>query len=135
MSNVVHMQPGRDFEEEMERRLGLDRVPGSGNQPFWKLDLSGLKIRLSLKFTKFKSVPLSADEIDEAVDACLGPGGTGDTPAWLTRSCASPDYDLITFRLADVQELFTERRTFFKESKAAAKERTASVPPLLRDDE
>lgn len=126
---------GLEFEEEMASRLGAKRIVGSGNQWHSKLDLKGKLARLSLKFTKNKSFVVDQALIDEAVNACEGPGGDGSVPLWLFRLNNSK-YDMIMLRLNDFEMMQeTDVQLIQKEStKAQVKRKRASVPQLFRNE-
>lgn len=126
---------GGEFEERFAREMGLDRVPGSGNQWISQLDLKGFAARWSLKWTRFRSFQLDTDLIDEAVIACEGPGGTGEMPLWGVELNDNPDYDLVIMRKSDFKRMTQEELVLSRESKADARRRLAGVPQLLREED
>lgn len=126
---------GLGFEEEFAEQMGLEQVPGSGSGPFWKLDLQGFAARWSLKFTRFKANPIGVIEMEEAIEACEGSGGSGEMPMWGGRMGGDPRYDFVMMRAGDFKKLTEGRLVLTQESKADAKRRTASVPVLMRDEE
>ena len=127
---------GTEFEQEMSRELGLKRIVGSGSTWHSKLDLKGILARWSLKFTMFKSFVVNQSLIDEAVEACEGPGGDGTTPIWLFR-IGSPKYDMIMIRKNDfkmMQETHTELLKL-ESTKSDQKRKRASIPQLFRNED
>lgn len=126
-------QHGFDFEEKLAADLGLDQVPGSGSGPIWKLDLQGFTARWSLKSTQFKSYPMNVDDIDEAVDVCLGPGGTGEVPMWGIR-IHDDDHILICMTPDTFKRIASGELKLTQESKGEARRRRASVPALFREE-
>lgn len=130
------MNIGRQFEEDLAREFGLNRVPGSGNQLHSKLDVSGKGARWSLKATHKKSITLTQEIIDEALEACLGLNGDGSVPIWALRIETSK-YDLVVLtkddfkalQRGDLNVINSERG----KEKVEERRRRASVPTLLQD--
>lgn len=91
---------GTEFEKEMEKELGLTRVPGSGNQWYSKLDLIGKAARWSLKYTSSKSYRLTQSDVDEAVEATQSLTGDARVPLMLIR-LEDEEYDLVVIRKRD----------------------------------
>lgn len=126
---------GLEFEKEMAKELGLKQVVGSGNKWYSRLDLRNEIARWSLKFTSKKSFEVNQKLIDEAVDACEGPGGDGTIPIWLFRLQKSK-YDMVMMRKDDfllMQEgnvNFTPTPASEKTKKKRAK---ALKPQLFRE--
>jgi hypothetical protein len=131
---VPDTQHGFDFEETFAREMGLDPVPGSGNQWHSKLDETGFGARWGLKSTQFKSYPVSQGEIDEVVMACEGPGGAGEMPLWAFR-IGDDEHVLIGIRPVDFKRLAAGELVLARETKAESRRRRASIPILLRDEE
>lgn len=125
---------GVDFEKELSKEFGLQRVPGSGNQAHSKLDLSGNGFRWSLKATSSASASIRASDIEEATTASFGLNGTGETPLWAYRI---QDYDMIMLRKSDFKALCAgDLRPIGVEKgkeKVNERRRLASTPSLLRD--
>ncbi len=126
---------GTEYEKEMESRLGLKRIVGSGSTWHSKLDLKGLIGRWSLKFTRNKSFVVDQTLIDEAVYACEGPGGDGSVPLWLFRLNNSK-YDMVMLRLNDFEMMQeTDVQLIEKQDKKSqVKRKLASTPQLFRDE-
>ena len=126
---------GLEFEEEIAKELRLERIVGSGNKWHSKLDLKGILARWSLKFTSKKSFVVTQSLIDEAVDACEGPGGDGSTPVWLIR-IGSRKYDMILLRKIDFLQMQTEEVIYTGDTttKSDLKRAKAAVPQLLREN-
>lgn len=123
------------FEKKFAKRNGLQQVPGSGNQWTSKLDLKGLGARWTLKSTKFRSFPLSMDIVEEMVEACEGPGGTGEIPMGAVELDNRHDGEVIVFmRESDFNRLQQEQISLTRETRAEAKRRAAEVPQLMRED-
>ena len=126
---------GLEFEDEMAAELGLNNIVGSGSTWHSKLDLKGILARWSLKFTKNKSFVVDHILIDEAVNACEGPGGDGSVPIWLIR-IGNSKYDMIMLRKNDfkmMQETDVEL-LHVESTKIEQKRKRASVPQLFRDE-
>jgi hypothetical protein len=88
---------GRDFEEELSEEFGIQKVPGSGNQWYSKLDLKGFAARWSLKSTEKKSISISQSTIDEAIKACYDLSGDSTTPLWAFR-IGDREHDMVMMR-------------------------------------
>lgn len=99
MSNI-----GDDFEQDLSKEFGLDRVPGSGNQWHSKLDLHGKGARWSLKATSKDSISISRRIIDEAIRATGGLSGDGAIPIWAFR-IGDKEFDVILLRKDDFKLL------------------------------
>lgn len=127
---------GDKFEHDLSSEFGLDRVPGSGNQSHSKLDLVGHGFRWSLKATSNASASIRIADIEEAIDACYGLNGTGETPLWAFRI---RDEDLIMMRKSDFIALNAGDMHAIGVEKGKEKvierRRRAATPSLLRDDD
>jgi len=128
-------EKGRQFEKEAAKELGLDLVPGSGNQWHSKLDLKGRATRWSLKFTDTKSYRLDQSDIDEAYVATQGLTGDGRVPLWLVRLQTS-DYDLVIMKKEDFLALQSGEVEFYEEKirKSDIRRARAKVPFILREE-
>lgn len=126
-------QHGFDFEDSFAERNGLDKVPGSGNQWHSKLDLHGFSIRVSCKSTQMKSYPVNVGDIDEAREACYGPGGTGEIPVWAIR-IHDDDHVMVMVEESTWRRMTQENMVMSKQDVASARRERASVPALLRED-
>lgn len=128
---------GRLFEKELAKELGLQIVPGSGNQWHSKLDLKGKLARWSLKYTGAKSFTITQHDVTEAVEATQGISGDGSIPVWAIR-LQSPEFDLILLRKNDFLLLQEgEIRIVGDDSppkKSDIRRARSHVPVLLRDD-
>ncbi len=129
MSNI-----GDKFESDLSSEFGLQRVPASGNQPHSKLDLVGRGFRWSLKATGNLSASIKHSDITEAIEACFGLNGTGETPLWAYRI---QDEDMIMMRKSDFIALNAGDIRAVGEEKGKEKvnerRRKAATPSLLRD--
>lgn len=115
------MNIGTEFENELAKELGLKRVPGSGNQWHNKLDVKGRGTRWSLKATGDSGFRIDASMLREAIDACGGIGGTGETPVWAVRI---PDGDFIIMRSEDWIRFMKEDAEFSIPQSSAEKRRS-----------
>ncbi len=129
MSNI-----GDKFESDLSSEFGLKRVPGSGNQSHSKLDLVGNGFRWSLKSTGKSSASIKSSDIAEAVEACYGLNGTGETPIWAYRI---DDHDMIMMRKEDFKAIQRGELSIINVEKGKEKvnerRRRAATPSLLRD--
>ena len=92
------MNIGTEFELDLAKRLGLKRVPGSGNKWHNKLDIKGRGTRWSLKATGDSGFRVDSSMLSEAIVSCEGIGGSGETPVWAVRIS---DGDFIIMRAED----------------------------------
>jgi hypothetical protein len=119
-------QDGLDFEVDLAVALGVDRVPGSGNQWYSKLDLKGKGFRISAKSSR-KHVIVDNDLIDEAIVGC----DDGTTPLWAIRI---PAGDFIMLDLDDFKSLMAGEIEFeIPVTKREERKARASVPQLFRE--
>lgn len=124
---------GTTFEKEISRRLGLARVPGSGNQWHSKLDLTGRLSRWSLKFTEKDRYSLKQSDIDEMDSATQSLTGDGRIPLMLLR-LAEPKYDLVVMHLEDFLAMQDEGVEFMESAPGTSRKRAeaAKIPGLFR---
>lgn len=126
---------GAQFEHDLSEEFGLNRIPGSGNQAHSKLDLAGNGFRWSLKATGKASASIRTSDIEEAIDACYGLNGTGETPLWAYRI---DGHDLVLMRKEDFVSLQKGEIRAINEEKGKEKvnerRRLAETPSLLRDE-
>lgn len=126
---------GDEFEDDLSIEFGLLRTPGSGNKAAAKLDLYGHGFRWSLKATDAASASIKLSDVHEAVQACYGIAGTGETPLWAFRI---QDEDLIMMRKSDFVALNAGDISAIGEEKGKEKvierRRRAATPSLYRDD-
>lgn len=123
---------GLDFEHELAKEFGLEKVPGSGSVWYSKLDLKKYKFRWSLKSTIRKVWPLRYIDIEEDIRNCLGPGSDGFSPIWAIRN---PLGDFILMRKEDFKLMQDEdiKLIDVDRPQVAARKKRASRPELLRD--
>lgn len=127
------MEKWEEFEHDLAKELGLQRVAGSGNQWHSKLDIRGKDTRWSLKYTEEKGVNLTRATLAEAILACGGIGGTGETPVWAVRLEGMDDF--VMMRLSDWKAFFLENSAFRIESSRTQDRRArAKTPQLMRED-
>ena len=129
------MALGREFEEDLAYRFGLNQTPGSGNQWHSKLDIAGMGARWSLKFTKGRTFTIDYDLIDEAREATGGLGGGGEIPIWGIR-IGDPKYTFVMVSDIDFERMFAEEVKLVRtaSARAEARRRLASTPQLLRGE-
>lgn len=124
---------GREFESFWAKLFGGKTTPASGARWYSKLDVKTGQILWSLKFTSFKSFPLSQKLLDEAFDASEGMGGEGTIPAMGLR-IGSEEYDVVVLRRDDFLRLTKGEVDFQVEPTVTDIRRARSrVPILLRD--
>lgn len=129
-------EKGLQFERDWSERFGLDLVPGSGAVWHSKLDLkSDRRARWSLKYTEKKSYSIKTADIDEAVDACEGPGGDGSVPVWGFR-IGGEGHELIALRPDDFELLQRGelRLVGERETKGSERRRRSTIPVLMREE-
>lgn len=130
MPDRAAIERGRVFESEVNATLGLNDVPGSGNQWDERSDGRG-RLRVSSKSEIKRTWGRTRSQLAEAIDLAQG---TGETPA-LAIEEPEDGARLIIFRLEDFAELFGADWTIAaKPSKAEERRARASVPALLRDE-
>lgn len=130
------------FEKMFAKLFGAKEVPGSGNQPFRKLDTEqGSFILWSLKATHKKSFSVTKKDLEEAYEAVRGLGGVGsDTIAGLAICFVEGDEPKPTDKIVVVLDIhdyisqLKEKPEIFKASKSDEKYARAAVPQLLRQD-
>jgi hypothetical protein len=125
------MNIGTEFEHDLARELGLQRVPGSGNRWFAKLDIRGRGTRWSLKATDDNGFRVDEGMLDEAINACESIGGTGETPVWAVRIRAG---DFIIMRADDWIRFMKEESFSIPQTKSEERRARSKVPQLLREE-
>jgi len=125
------MNIGFEFESFLADRLGLQRVPGSGNKWYNKLDVRGRGTRWSLKATGESGFRVTSNMINEALNVTDGIGGTGETPVWAVRV---DEGDFIIMLLEDWIKLVKEEGFSIPPTKTDEKRRRANTPQLLRGE-
>lgn len=136
---MTPQERGREFEDELALEFGLDVVPGSGSQWHSKLDITGKGARWSLKYTEGHSVPLTAVDLYEAVEACEGIGADGSMPLWAIRMeklFGVCETDFVLLRKEDFRSLAAGELELIapEKPKAAQRKARAAIPALLRED-
>lgn len=129
MPRGKEQQAGIDYEERMAKVIGARVQPGSGNQWYAKLDLSGRGMLWSLKHTGKDFFRLSRAIMLEGIKAAVD---EGCIPGWLV-DIAGRDYVIMLSE--DFMMLMEEEHKVVKQSKSRARHRAAAVPALLRDQE
>lgn len=128
-------QQGRLFENKLASKLGAETVPGSGNQPFQKLDIEGAEFLVSCKWTDNSSIRLDASALEELQEASRGLGGNSLVPLLAARVAASQNGAEKVYAVLDLDDfisLLQEGITLFKQSKREAKYDSAETPSLFR---
>lgn len=125
MSNI-----GRQFEDDLAAELGVQRVPGSGNQWHSKMDVYGRDMRWSLKATEKNGYRLDEEFFEECLRATGGLHGTGETPMWALRF---PFGDFVIMRKDDFISTSGEF-TVPTSTRAQERKNRSTVPQLLRED-
>jgi uncharacterized membrane protein len=122
---------GAQFEEDLSEEFGMERMPGSGNQPWWKLDLAGKGFRFSLKATAAQTATIKASDIDEALTEARK---NGEVPAWAYRIDGR---DMVMLEKSDFVALCKGELPLYLPSKYSkgAEERVArsKIPAFMRD--
>lgn len=123
---------GRQFEEEFAEELGLEPVPGSGNQWHSKLDVTGGGARWSLKATGHASASIKKKDVLEAEEACVD---TGEI-SLMGFALDYPDDPVIGVWMGidTFKQLAAGELTLVTETKSDAKRRLAHLPELLREE-
>jgi hypothetical protein len=127
------MNIGTEFENDLASELGLQRVPGSGNQWHAKLDVKGRGTRWSLKATSDDGFRVSHSMIMEAIFATEGIGGTGEIPVWAIRLGTGDDF--IIMRKQDWIRFMKDEGFSIPKSKSEERRQRAATPQLLREEE
>lgn len=122
---------GREWEREFAAEMGGELVPASGALWFAKLDVGDRHFLWSLKATGKGERTIARDELREVVEACEGPGGTGDMPGMALKIDGEA---FVLLRLSDFRHVVEEKIQYVKQSKADAKRDRARLPILLRDE-
>lgn len=130
---------GTLFEELFAKLFGLKKVKASGALPFWKLDVEGKRILLSLKATEAKSFRVTKDDLDEALDAIYGPGGLGGDYVPGMAICLvqdgvpkASDPMFIMLEANDLVRLLQEEAEVFALDKESETIQIGETPGLLR---
>lgn len=122
---------GRAFEVEWALRVGGKSQPGSGNQWFARMDVPDLSVLWSCKWTDKPNFTLTPAIVNEVVNACLAPGGSGAIPGVTIQTSA---FAIVALRAEDFLQIVTDKMKWAPERKSDAKRRRADIPELLRDD-
>lgn len=122
-------QEGRDYEVELAKRIGGKPVPGSG-AGFTKLDVHGLNLVASLKYTRDKSFRLEDRLFTEVRDAIHAPGGVGSGIGAVVVRTAG--FETITFKLDDALMMFSEDVRIATSASYGVVDMSKRGPELLR---
>lgn len=126
---------GRQFEDDFAEQMGLQRVPGSGNQWHSKMDVRGKGALWSLKATKHASFSLKHEDWIELLTATYGMDGDGRVPFMAIRIYAEDDpIDLVVMTTDDFRAIASGDYQYVQESRVEAKRRRADIPELLREE-
>lgn len=129
-------QAGRDWEKRFAKLVGAELVPGSGSAWYAKLDVNGISVLWSLKWTGKETFTVTKSLVREAVHAVDAPGGVGG--GVLPGVAIEVDGEsFVMFRASDfVGALESEKPLTYQSAdpKGAEARRAASrIPALLRD--
>jgi hypothetical protein len=128
------MNIGEKFEQELSEEFGLQKVSGSGNKWYSRLDLFGQGARWSLKATSKKSLSISEETIVEAINACEGIGGDGSIPVWAFRIGS---HDIISLRKEDFKSFQKGELKLIGDGvgqQVIQRRNRAATPSLFRDE-
>lgn len=132
----TEQEKGRQFESEFASEFGGKLQPGSGNTPFYKLDVEGKAVLNSLKYTaeKNKSIRILQSDLDEVNEAVYGIGGLGGefTPA-LSFKLGGETYTLI--KTHDLVKLLQQNIEIFAPPKNSERKAKANTTALDRRQE
>lgn len=125
-------QEGIAFEKRFSKKYESDRVPGSGNGVFYKMDSKNSKFLWSLKYTSKKSYSFKKEDFEEVKNEVYGPGGIGleYVPA-MAIELEGEAYCLLL--MDDLVKLLEENIKVYNTNKAKEKRERAKTPRLLRD--
>jgi hypothetical protein len=118
---------GTQFELDLAKELGLNRVPGSGNQWYAKLDVSGKGTRWSLKATGKKGFRVDDEFVEEAVAGLQH----DEVPMWAVRIEEVGDF--VMMRKEDWIRERKEKTFTIPATKAEERRSRAKVPQLMRE--
>ena len=125
-------EEGREFEGSFSGKYGGDKVPGSGNGKFFKLDVRDSKFLWSLKWTGKKSFSFKKSDLKEVEDEVYGPGGLGhEYVPGLATELEGEIY--ATIKMDDLVKLLEQDVKIFQPDKATVKRQRANTPSLMRD--
>lgn len=126
MARGKDQQAGIDYEKRMAKVIGARIQPGSGNQWFAKLDLSGRSVLWSLKHTGKDFFRITKAILSEAIHAA---NDEGSIPGWMIDIAGE---DFVLMRGNDFRMLMEEETKIIAEDKGAAKRRRAGTSSLRR---
>ena len=134
------MQIGRKFESLFAKLFGGTEVPGSGNQPFRKMDIEGDSLLWSLKATKKESFRLNKKDLKEVYEAVRGPGGVGGSVIPGLAICfvegeepSTKDEIFAVIPMNDLVALFEDEAKIFENTKPKEKLKKTEIPTLFRE--
>ena len=125
-------QEGIAFEKRFSKKYESNRVPGSGNGVFYKMDSKDSKFLWSLKHTSKKSYTFKSEDLEEVKKEVYGPGGIGleYIPA-MAVELEDEVYCLLL--MDDLVKLLEQNIKVYNTNKAKEKRERAKTPRLLRD--
>lgn len=122
---------GREFERFWAKLFGGSVTPASGARWYSKLDVKTRGMLWSLKFTSFRSFPLTQEVLSEAFEAATGIGSEGVIPALGIR-VGSEAFDVVVLRRDDFLAMVREGVSFVEPTRSDVKKARSKVPILLR---
>jgi hypothetical protein len=127
-------QEGINFEKRFSKKYQSERVPGSGNGVFYKMDSKNSKFLWSLKHTSKKSYTFKSDDLKEVQKEVYGPGGIGlDYVPAMAIELEGEVYCLLL--IDDMVKLLEQNIKVYNTDKAREKRERAKTPRLLREEE
>ena len=127
-------QEGRNFEDRFTKKFQSDKVPGSGNGIYFKMDAKNSKFLWSLKHTSKKSFSFKKEDFDEVKAEVYGPGGIGiDYIPAMAIEIEGEVYSLLLMN--DLVKLIEQDIKVYTPNKAKQKREKAKTPRLLREEE
>lgn len=129
------IKAGRAFEDDVAALLGAEKVPGSGNQWYAKLDVGKVgELLMSLKWTGVDPFPRLSTLMAEVDDAILAPGGAGPETAGAVVTGGPTQRTMVHIDLLTFAKLFEEKAKLARQSKADARVERSKTPIALRDE-
>lgn len=129
------------FETLFAKKYKSKKVPGSGNQPFRKMDIEGNSLLWSLKATKNESFRITKKDLKEVYDAVKGSGGVGGTIIPGLAICfvegdepKPSDKIMAIIDMDDLVAISEQEIKLFELSKSKEKQSIAKIPSLFREN-
>lgn len=133
-NNNTPQEEGINFEKRFSKKYQSDRVPGSGNGTFYKMDSKNSKFLWSLKHTSKKSFSFKSEDLKEVQKEVYGPGGIGlDYVPAMAVELQGEVYCLLL--MDDLVKLLEQNIKVYNTDKAREKRERAKTPRLLREEE